>query len=251
MTQATLVLKRVVKPPAHSPLFSTLRRAVLEEANVLRHLRRVCEPYLLCFENFYEDDQFWYIATELLGSYVTLLQFETRRPKLPTYDILLLMDRLIRGLRQMHAARVAHRDIKPDNIMVEEKTLNIKYIDFGWACFAINCITSLVLGGNADYMAPEILRPDPDTLPFDQFAFQKGDIWSLGITLYELLTGNGITTDFVLARGVGSWLDLYRLKAPHHFKALQTMLLIDPNERRLPNEAEEENLARETDSFVS
>jgi tRNA A-37 threonylcarbamoyl transferase component Bud32 len=93
------------------------------------------------------------------------------------------------GLAEAHARGVVHRDIKPSNLFLVERAHSwqmIKILDFGIskvAPTALSNITTNVMMGTPCYMSPEQLR---STATVDQ----RTDIWSLGATLYELLSGN-------------------------------------------------------------
>jgi len=88
----------------------------------------------------------------------------------------------------MHCKGVAHRDLKLDNFLVKQCEASllqstIKLIDFGLAaCFEVGAAAALkTICGTPEYMAPEIFRPDPYS--------EKCDVWSCGVILYFLLSG--------------------------------------------------------------
>jgi 5'-AMP-activated protein kinase catalytic alpha subunit len=87
---------------------------------------------------------------------------------------------LISAVLHMHSQGVAHRDIKTENIMIEQHTDSVKLIDFGLACQ--QRITDSRCG-TMEYCAPEILR---DKNTFDAFCT---DTWACGIVLFIMLTG--------------------------------------------------------------
>jgi WD40 repeat protein/serine/threonine protein kinase len=96
----------------------------------------------------------------------------------------LLLDQLASGLATAHAAGVIHRDLKPSNILLDEEG-NSYLADFGIAKQLSDgggqtTIAGAVVG-SPDYLSPEQARSQPVT--------SKTDIYSLGVTLYELLTG--------------------------------------------------------------
>ena len=87
------------------------------------------------------------------------------------------------ALKHAHAAEVVHRDLKPDNIMIRLSDGRIKLTDFGIARLLAGqnlTITATVLGSPA-YMSPEIIEGSE--------VGTKSDIFSLGILLYEMVTG--------------------------------------------------------------
>jgi eukaryotic-like serine/threonine-protein kinase len=92
------------------------------------------------------------------------------------------------GLAEAHSLGIVHRDIKPDNLILVERSpgwRSIKIVDFGISKVALQDMPKVVTGviiGTPCYMSPEQLR---STAGVDH----RSDIWSLGATLYELLAG--------------------------------------------------------------
>jgi WD40 repeat protein/serine/threonine protein kinase len=96
----------------------------------------------------------------------------------------LLLDQLAAGLATAHAAGVIHRDLKPSNILLDDEG-NAYLADFGIAKQLQEAGEQLTVAGTVvgspDYLSPEQARSQPVT--------PQTDIYSLGVTLYELLTG--------------------------------------------------------------
>jgi serine/threonine protein kinase len=88
---------------------------------------------------------------------------------------------LVSALGCMHANNIAHRDLKLDNIMIDEINNNrIVIIDFG---FATACEKKLrMFCGTPSYMSPEIVKRG-------WYSGSKSDIWALGVILYRMATG--------------------------------------------------------------
>jgi serine/threonine-protein kinase len=85
------------------------------------------------------------------------------------------------GLVEAHRINLLHRDIKPDNIIVQEADDTAKLLDFGISTIVqSSSVASGTVAGTFPYMAPEALAGKP---------CKQSDIWSLSVTLYELLTG--------------------------------------------------------------
>ncbi len=96
-------------------------------------------------------------------------------------DIVRIMGEVCAGLQYSHQRGVVHRDIKPGNIMMTTDG-QVKIADFGIARLENSSMTQVgTLIGTPSYMAPEQFRGEPVDL--------RADIWSSGVMLYQLLTG--------------------------------------------------------------
>jgi serine/threonine protein kinase len=145
-----------------------------QAAGVLVH------PNILTIYDFGEDEGTLYLAMELLSG-KTLQQLLEERGMLPVDAIVPIFEQVGSALDRAHQHQVIHRDIKPGNIMVLDDGL-VKVTDFGIAKLMSASMTraGLVLG-SPSYMSPEQIKG----LPIDG----RADIFSLGVVLYECLTG--------------------------------------------------------------
>ena len=129
-----------------------------------------------------EEDGNYYIVMEYIDG-KTLKQLLQKRGALTLTEVIDIMSQLTDGLSHAHEAYIIHRDIKPQNIMIEDNGL-VKITDFGIA-MAINSTqltqTNSVMG-SVHYLPPEQANGKGSTV--------KSDIYSLGILMYELLTGS-------------------------------------------------------------
>lgn len=161
---------------------------IQDEVDVLRHLRSRCGQYILCYIGAAEDRQNYYIVTKFYGDFEPLDDFIQRLAHRPQQRLQLtprILTHLVDGLREIHDAQVAHGDIKPANILIHPRTLDIKYIDFGLACAAQRC-GEAGYAGTPFYQAPE-LRQDKVLVPITLANLQRGDVYSLGVTVLQLL----------------------------------------------------------------
>ena len=111
-----------------------------------------------------------------------LKQIIHSRGSLPITEAIPLATQIIQGLAYAHYMGIIHRDIKPANILVDREG-KVKITDFGIAA-AFNESSLTVAGtvmGTPEYMAPEQARAEP--------VGPHTDLYSVGILLYELLTG--------------------------------------------------------------
>ena len=128
-----------------------------------------------------EDDGQYYIVMEYVEG-VTLKQLLKKRGSLTITEVMDIMSQLTDGMAHAHDSFIIHRDIKPQNIMILENGV-IKITDFGIA-MALNSTqltqTNSVMG-SVHYLPPEQANGKGSTI--------KSDIYSMGILMYELLTG--------------------------------------------------------------
>ncbi len=142
---------------------------------------RLHHPDIVMVYDASEIDGSAYIAME----YVTgspLSEFVEASRQLPLLTVLQLMARAAEALAFAHERDVIHRDIKPANLMYDRAADQLKIMDFGVARLSdtVRTRTGLILGTPA-YMSPEQLGGEELT--------GHSDLFSLGVTLYELLIG--------------------------------------------------------------
>ncbi len=135
-----------------------------------------------------EENGIHYIVMELVEG-ITLKKYIEKKARLSYKEAVSIAIQVSMGIEAAHNNHIIHRDIKPQNIIIS-KDGKVKVTDFGIAKAATsNTITSNVMG-SVHYTSPEQARGG--------YSDEKSDIYSLGITLFEMLTGrvpfNGETT---------------------------------------------------------
>jgi eukaryotic-like serine/threonine-protein kinase len=136
-----------------------------------------------------EHDDLQYIVMEHVGgrSLEAFIEEHAARGTTVRLDeAFAIIRRVCTGLAAVHESGLVHRDVKPSNIMIEDRTARPVLIDFGLArrVGELNPVASLV-GGTPCYMAPEQVR-DPAA------AGPASDIYSLACSAFELLTGRSV-----------------------------------------------------------
>lgn len=126
-----------------------------------------------------DDDGVYYIVMELIEG-ITLKEYISKKGKLSIKEATSIAIQVSMGLEAAHNHGIVHRDVKPQNIIISTDG-KVKVTDFGIARAASsNTISSNVMG-SVHYSSPEQVRGG--------YSDEKSDIYSLGITLYEMVTG--------------------------------------------------------------
>ena len=127
-----------------------------------------------------EDKGLHYIVMELVEG-ITLKKFIERKRKLELKDAVGIAIQIAQGMEAAHANHIIHRDIKPQNIIISKEG-KVKVTDFGIAKAATsNTIAAGQAVGSVHYISPEQARGG--------YSDEKSDIYSLGVTLYEMISG--------------------------------------------------------------
>ena len=138
------------------------------------------------------EDGVNYIVMELAGG-ITLKEYIKKKGRLLPQETVDISLQIASALSHAHNHHIIHRDIKPQNILISDDGM-IKVTDFGIAKAAnANTVTSTATAiGSVHYISPEQAK--------GRFCDEKSDIYSLGITMYEMVTGkvpfdheNGVT----------------------------------------------------------
>lgn len=126
-----------------------------------------------------EDNDLHYIVMELVEG-ITLKRFIEKKARLEIREAVGIAIQIAQGLEAAHNNHIIHRDIKPQNIIISREG-KVMVTDFGIAkATSSNTITSNTMG-SVHYLSPEQARGG--------YSDEKSDIYSLGVTLYEMLSG--------------------------------------------------------------
>ena len=131
------------------------------------------------FEDIHTDKYYCIIMENISGG--NLLSLINKRTKLPEKTAKYIFKQLIETLKYIHSQNIAHRDIKPDNILIDLNN-TIKICDFGVGKEIKSGQLLYDPCGTPAFVAPEVLG----NTPYDLF---KTDIWSCGVVLYSMVSG--------------------------------------------------------------
>jgi predicted Ser/Thr protein kinase len=152
------------------------RERLLSEVRVAR---QVSHPTLCRVYDVGEADGQLFLSMEYVDG-EDLASLQRRIGRLPPEKSLEIARQVCAGLAAAHARGVLHRDLKPENIMLDGQG-QVRVTDFGLAALADTVTGDEVRSGTPAYMAPEQLRGLEVTV--------RSDVYSLGLVLYELFTG--------------------------------------------------------------
>ena len=126
-----------------------------------------------------EDRGLYYMVMELVEG-ITLKEYIQKKGRLSNKEVLSISIQMCTGIEAAHKHEIIHRDIKPQNIIISKEG-KVKVTDFGIAkAVSSHTVTSSAMG-SVHYVSPEQARGG--------FCDAKSDIYSVGITMYEMATG--------------------------------------------------------------
>ncbi len=140
---------------------------------------RLTHPNIVSIYDSAYTDGVHYIVMELAEG-MTLKKYIRRYGRLSARETVDIAIQIARGLEAAHEHRIVHRDIKPQNIMVSDSG-KVKITDFGIAKAATGDTISSATMGSVHYLSPEQAKGG--------YVDNRTDIYSLGITMYEMATG--------------------------------------------------------------
>lgn len=166
---------KVLKPEFSSDVnFVTKFRIEAQSAAGLSH------PNIVNVYDVGEDNGVYYIVMELVEG-ITLKEYIQKHGRIEPMEAIDFAIQIAQGVQAAHEHHTIHRDIKPQNIILANNG-TLKVTDFGIAKAASSSTTTTNAMGSVHYISPEQARGG--------FSDERSDIYSLGITLYEMLTGH-------------------------------------------------------------
>jgi len=170
-----------------------------------------CNPYIACYyDSFIDRDslendkhqtcRLCHTAGDVedecklhkVGTYCIVMEYIQGKSlfdlmgKLDEETVWYMAQDLLRGLKDIHCRGVLHNDIKPDNVMFDTLSKQVKFVDFGLSCIKEKR-SDKCSGGTAGYIAPEV-----EDLYEPRFRDERSDVYALGIALAEVVLNEQI-----------------------------------------------------------
>ena len=152
----------------------------LMEVNALRILSK--HPNIINLYSVMYDSESGHVALIFELVEMNLLEFMTKSQRLDEKTVLLLIYQLTKAIAYVHSKGIFHRDVKPENCLVNSQTLELKLADFGSVSSIANRTKFTEYVATRWYRAPECILTAGAYGP-------PVDIWAIGCILFEALTG--------------------------------------------------------------
>jgi serine/threonine-protein kinase len=178
-------LDRPVALKVMDPRYSRDEQFLIRFQLEARAAARLSEPGLVAVYDQGLDGDYPFLVMELVEG-GTLRELLAERGPMPPHAVVAVLRPVLRGLAAAHRARLVHRDVKPENVLISDDG-DIKLADFGLvrAVAQAGITSASVIMGTAAYLSPEQVGAG--------IVSPRSDVYSVGILTYELLTG---TTPF-------------------------------------------------------
>ncbi|XP_029173027.1 mitogen-activated protein kinase kinase kinase 12 isoform X2 [Nylanderia fulva] len=145
----------------------------------IRHLRKLNHPNIVQFKGVCTKPPSYCIIMEFCP-FGPLYDFLRTGEPVPPVRLVSWSKEIAAGMAYLHAHKIIHRDLKSPNVLIGQDEV-LKISDFGTSRQWNEVSTKMTFVGTVAWMAPEVIRNDPCS--------EKVDIWSYGVVLWELLSG--------------------------------------------------------------
>ncbi|XP_036390937.1 death-associated protein kinase 3-like isoform X1 [Megalops cyprinoides] len=156
------------------------REEIEREVNILQQIQH---PNIVTLHDVYENRTDVVLILELVSG-GELFDFLAQKESLSEEEATQFIKQILEGVHYLHSRKIAHFDLKPENIMLLDKNFplpRIKLIDFGLAHKIEDGAEFKNIFGTPEFVAPEIVNYEPLGL--------EADMWSIGVITYILLSG--------------------------------------------------------------
>ncbi|TMW58184.1 hypothetical protein Poli38472_011772 [Pythium oligandrum] len=235
-TNLSVILKQVSLPDPQNPVDHEMENAQqeLKVAKILE--RKGGHPHVMAYDAAFVHEGHLYLLMDdcANGDFFTFLESQPDH-RLPEPLALRLWSELVQGVHFLHQNDIAHRDVSLENALLTSQ-YHVKVCDFGLSTFTTKNQLSSGRVGKAYYMAPEVVIGDA-------YDAKLADIWSLGISLFILLTGSPLYQvaspsdpryDVIRRLGINGILNQWHMRhlvSAETIQLLTQLLQTDPKQR--------------------
>ncbi|KDE02753.1 CAMK/CAMKL/MARK protein kinase [Microbotryum lychnidis-dioicae p1A1 Lamole] len=228
LTNTRVAIKQV---PKSSPVNSSDRGSAASSplsllTRELHHHRRLRHPHILALYEIIATESSIYLVTELCTG-GELFDYLVEKGRLSASETRRIFGQLVLGVAHLHQSGVVHRDLKLENVLLDER-VNVKIADLGFGREFEKGRWMDTWVGTLGYCAPEVVAAK-------RYHGEEVDIWSLGVILYTLLAGSlpfddddeGLMKEMILKceYDIPTWLD------EDAIDLIQNILVLDPMRR--------------------
>lgn len=171
-------------------IFNTSDKFLTQIYRELTILKKLNHQNVISLKSFYEERDFFYFIIELVPN-GDLMKYVMDHGSVSEDDSRQITEQVLNGISYFHSLGISHRDLKPENILIVSfNPIMIKISDFGLAKITDNFTFMKSFCGTLAYIAPEII--ENNCLNSSNKSLKKYscliDIWSLGCSIYVILT---------------------------------------------------------------
>ena len=161
---------------------SIIKQKLIEQTNrEIQIMYKLYHPHIIKLSNHFEDDEDFCLIMQYASKGQLYSQIK-RLKRLDQKQAAQYMREIISAVKYLHTRNppIIHRDIKPENVLLDNDG-RCKLADFGWSNFEESNKQRETYCGTPEYLAPEMINKSGHD--------ERVDIWSLGVLLFEMLTG--------------------------------------------------------------
>ncbi|KAJ8326843.1 hypothetical protein BDV3_001477 [Batrachochytrium dendrobatidis] len=173
-----IISKEILDPNEKCVKKDDMNRKLEREITIMKLIRH---PNVLQLLDVYETSKELFLVLEHVEG-GELFDYLVKKGRLNDAEAVSFFQQIIMGVEYCHQHLICHRDLKPENLLLD-KNRNVKVADFGMANMQVPSKMLETSCGSPHYASPEIIKG----IRYDGAA---SDIWSCGIILYALITGN-------------------------------------------------------------
>lgn len=234
-----MVYKVIFIPSSDNFAMKVISKSVVAQSDDKDRLQREIDTMadldhenVIKLHDFFEDDEYYYLIMDYCAG-GDLFEYISNSARVKEVQAATVFQQIISAIQYCHSQGVAHRDLKPQNILITVFP-NIKVCDFGLCQYFEGANAKMKTAcGSPFYASPECIKGKP-------YNGRQSDIWSLGVILYELVTKQHPwpfdNTGLMLKRIQAAKFSIPDDVSPPCQELIRGMMKLNPNERLKPEQ---------------